>query len=253
MIGAHLSKTDIENSFDSIGAEVAQVFLSNPRGYQAPNLNMLDICKIIPIYAHLPYLVNFASSREDVVSKSMVLYKETDRIYGKSIKGIIVHGGQGGLDSNIAQTFSRWEGALNNYTSSTTLLIENTAGGNAAPGKNIDDLITLVKKIRYLGVNVGVCLDTCHLFAAGYNDMSEVYRKVKGELGRVDLIHLNDSKDKLSSSRDRHANINEGEIKIKILKPIILDAIEDDVDMILETPGGLEVWREEIKLVKNLS
>jgi len=254
MIGAHFSKTSALLDAKATGASLAQIFISNPRGYSSPTKNDISLFDDtdLGIYVHLPYLVNFASEREDVRENSLRLLKSTDSLLNDKFLGLVVHGGQGGKLVQTPQAIDRWFNLLLGIQLKTPLLVENTAGGNSAPGRSLTDLITLVKGLRTQGIpNVGVCLDTCHAWAAGYEDLLAAYLLLQKELGRVDLLHINGSRDPLSSSRDRHSMLNDGFIPLDKISKLVKQAKLDSTPMILETPGDNNIWASEIELLKS--
>jgi len=251
-IGVHLSKSDLDHQISVTNAEVVQIFISNPRGYQKPAFDAFEKIRCDkPIYIHLPYLVNFASAKDNVRSLSKELLIATDKICDSRVKGIVVHGGQGGKDVTVAEAIDRWLVSLSGVKLKNTLLIENTAGGNAAPGRKSENLITLIKKLKEYN-NIGICYDTCHAFASGTKNFIAELELIKSRLETIELIHLNDSKDDLNSSRDRHELLGKGKIDINEIISLVNYAKKDNIDLILETPGDLEIWRNEIKYIKNI-
>jgi deoxyribonuclease-4 len=252
LVGAHLSKGSLDSDIRETGSEISQIFVSNPRGYQSPNLDVLSMIKSPnPIYIHLPFLVNPASVNAEVRAKSLDLILATDQISDPRLHGIVIHGGQGGKDSTINEAIDRWVKLFNGVKLKNKLLIENTAGGNAAPGKNIATHIELVQKLSKYN-NIGICYDTCHSFASGSDDLLLDLERYSNEFEKVDLIHLNDSKDKCNSNRDRHELLGAGEIGMDMLKSIVKRAKVEQINIILETPGNNSLWRDEIKRVKSL-
>jgi deoxyribonuclease-4 len=255
MIGAHFSKSSALLDAKVTSAELVQVFISNPRGYAPPTAADVLIFDNFPVdvYVHLPYLVNFPSEREDVRKNSLTLLKATDAQLNNNFKGVVVHGGQGGKLIDTPAAIDRWLELLNGTNLSTPLLVENTAGGNSAPGKDLKDLVLLVSQLKANGLtNIGVCLDTCHAWAAGYENLLDAYSYLKNELGKVDLLHVNGSRDTLSSNRDRHALLSEGFIPFDNIAKLAIQAKLDGTPMVLETPGDNLLWAAEIKLIKNL-
>lgn len=255
MIGAHFPKSSALIDVKETSADIVQVFISNPRGYAPPKLIDIEIFDNFPVdvYVHLPYLVNFPSEREDVRENSRALLKATDTLLNENFKGVVVHGGQGGKLIDTPGAINRWLELLNGTKLSTPLLVENTAGGNSAPGKDLKDLVGLVKQLKINGLtNIGVCLDTCHAWAAGYEDLLSAYSYIKDELGKVDLLHVNGSRDPLGSSRDRHALLTDGFIPFDNIAKLVTQAKLDNTPMVLETPGDNILWAAEIELLKNL-
>jgi deoxyribonuclease-4 len=250
LIGAHLGKGTLDHDILETASEISQIFVSNPRGYQKPSLDALSYIKSPnPIYIHLPFLVNPASINAEVRAKSLELIIATDKIVDPRLQGIVIHGGQGGKESTVKQAIERWVDLFEGIKFNNKLLIENTAGGNAAPGKSINTHIELVQRLSKNN-KIGICYDTCHSFAsgtAGFLDDLECY---KTDIGEVDLIHLNDSKDKHHSNRDRHELLGKGEIGLERIISLVKVAEKDNINIILETPGNNSIWNSEIKMIK---
>lgn len=253
MIGAHLSKSSLESEIEDSGSEIAQIFLSNPRSYQPASDS--DVKRLNEIenelVVHLPYLVNIPSFTQSVRDNSAKLLKITLDQSGKNLNNFVVHGGQGGKESSIDEANQRWIDFIKRVDLKGRLLIENTAGGNSAPGRNLTNLVDLIKELRAFA-DVGVCFDTCHAYAAGYDNMLDAYEFLKTNLGRVDLVHLNDSKDPLNSSRDRHELLYNGSLGRSNLDSLIVRLKEDKTKVILETPGDTSIWAKEISDFKSL-
>ena len=238
--GMHLPGTDLIKAAHSGKIEVAQTFISNPKSYTPAVANtrwgaigdaMAEAG--VGLYIHAPYLVNVVSANEDVRKRS-VENLTSQMVAAEQIgaAGVVVHAGQGGKTGNMDQVLSWWEHSWT-LNSGVTLLIENTAGGLCAPGKNLPTLAELVTRLRNGGANVGVCIDTCHAHAGGQtvDDINEL-----GEtLGGIDLFHLNDSKDAFSSSRDRHQNFGTGQLDLVGLRTLL--TCWPDTPGIVETPG----------------
>lgn len=252
MLGAHLSRGTVAADREIAGAEVVQIFVSNPRGYQAPPAGATaGLAELgVPVYVHLPYLVNPASADESVRERSRDLIVATDQACAGKVAGIVVHGGQGGPKATVAEAAERWLLTLTGIELEVPLLVENTAGGNAAPGRELGDLADLVDALRGEGLPAGVCFDTCHGFAAGVEDLVGGYRELQRRLGAVDLVHLNDSRDPLGSSRDRHALVDAGTIGLSRLTAVVAASLNDGCPVVLETPGTPEIWRDEIALLR---
>lgn len=254
MFGAHLSRSTAVQDCATAGAEVIQVFVSNPRGYQSPDRKVIEVLQElgpVPVYAHLPYLVNPASADENVRSRSRALIEATDRTGAGILAGVVVHAGQGGPKATVSEAIERWVESLAGLQLTVPLLVENTAGGNAAPGRRGEDLIELVTKLRELGLPAGVCYDTCHAHAAGTVDLVAGFDALVSGLGGVDLVHLNDSRDELGSARDRHANLGAGQIGLDPLVTLAGHAYFSGVPVVLETPGDPTSWADELRILRN--
>ena len=254
MIGVHLSRNSAVQDRIIADADIVQVFISNPRGYQPPNRTaveaLLELGKV-PVFAHLPYLVNPASADPSVRTRSRALIEATDIAGSGILSGIVIHAGQGGPQATVEEAIERWVDSLSGLSLSVPLLVENTAGGNAAPGRTIRNMVQLILKLRELSLPAGACYDTCHAHASGVEDLIVGFDELVSGIGRVDLVHLNDSRDLLGSARDRHANIGAGYIGQETLIEIARYAVERDVPVLLETPGDPISWAKEIALLKS--
>ncbi len=221
-------------------ADLVQMFLSAPQSYKAPkprdDAEEL-IASGLPIYVHAPYLMNPASPNNRIRIPSRKTIAQTmEAAAAIGAKGVIVHGGHVGEEEEIAVGFERWR-KLFEYADDgweVPLLIENTAGGGHAVARELANYGPLWEEIGHF--NVGVCLDTCHAWAAG-EDLATAVETLRSLTGRVDLIHCNDSRDPHNSRRDRHANLGQGEIPPELILEVVRAA---NVDVVVETPDGDE-------------
>ena len=235
-VGAHVSPQHPLLEAEARDAEVVQIFLSNPQSYKAPKprddadeLRASDI----GIYVHAPYIMNPASPNNRIRIPSR---KTLDQIMRAAAAigaaGVIVHGGHVGDDEDVTVGFERWR-KLFEYAEdgwSVPLLIENTAGGGNAVARELAGYGPLWDMIG--DFNVGVCLDTCHAWAAG-EDLAAAVDTIRSLTGRLDLVHCNDSRDPPGSRRDRHTNLGAGEIPEELLVGVVRAAA---VDTVVETP-----------------
>jgi len=214
------------------------MFLSPPQSYKAPKPrdDAADlIASGLPIYVHAPYLMNPASPNNRIripSRKTIAQTMEAAATIGAA--GVIVHGGHVGDDEDVAVGHERWR-KLFEYADGgwdVPLLIENTAGGGNAVARELANYGPLWEEIG--GFNVGVCLDTCHAWAAG-EDLAEAVELLRSLTGRLDLVHCNDSRDPHDSGRDRHANLGAGEIPTELILEVVRSA---DVDVVVETRDG---------------
>lgn len=235
-IGAHVRNESPLAAAEARGADVVQVFLSNPQSWRPPaprpdaeELRAADL----PIYVHSPYLINVGSPNNRVRIPSRKILADTVAAAAAiGAAGVVVHGGHVGDDEDTEVGVERWRKALDSFEVSVPVLLENTAGGTKAILREIAGYGFLWEAIGDLGV--GVCIDTCHVWAAG-EDLETVVERVRAETGRLDLVHCNDSRDPFGSWRDRHANLGEGEIPEELLVGVVRDA---GVPAVVETPGG---------------
>ncbi len=235
-IGAHVSPTDPLAGAERRDADLVQMFLSNPQSYKAPNPrdNAEELAASdIDLYVHSPYVMNPANPNNRIRIPSRKTIAQTmDAAAAIGAKGVIVHGGHVGEDEDIAVGFERWRKVFEYADEPWTvpLLIENTAGGGNAVVRELANYGPLWDEIG--DFNVGIVIDTCHAWAAG-EDLESAVETVRAATGRVDLVHCNNSRDPHGSRRDRHANLESGEIPGGLLLSVVRQA---DVPVVVETP-----------------
>jgi deoxyribonuclease-4 len=234
LIGAHIRNDRPLESAAARGAEAIQMFLSNPQSWKKP-VPRGDADELrasgLPIYAHAPYLVNVGSPNNRIRIPSRKIIADTvEAAAAVGALGVVVHGGHVGDDEDCAVAWERWRKALEAVELRVPVLIENTAGGGNAAVREVDNYGPLWEAIGDL--DVGVCLDTCHAWAAG-EDLETVVDRIEAATGRVDLVHCNDSRDPHDSRRDRHANLGKGEIPEDLLLHVVRAA---GATIIVETP-----------------
>ncbi len=239
IIGAHTPSDRPLEEAAARGADVIQIFLSDPQSYKKPppRSDVADLASAgVPIYVHAPYVMNPASPNNRIripSRKTLALTMEAAEEIGAA--GVIVHGGHVGDDEDIAVGFERWRKVFEYGEGgwSVPLLVENTAGGGNAVARDLGNFGRLWDQIGEF--NAGVCLDTCHAWAGG-QDLSEAVDLVRGFTGRIDLIQCNDSRDPFDSRRDRHANLGTGLIPGDLIIEVVREA---DAPVVVETPGGV--------------
>ncbi len=233
-----------------------QIFISNPRGWEVkmPGKDVVSSFARkakktgILAVAHMPYLPNLASADKETHGKSVSsLMKNIEACNALGIRYLITHmGSHLGMGKeigmkNILDAMEEVSGSIGRVC----ILLENQAGHRNSIGAMVEDLRHIYEKSSLGESNLGFCLDTCHLFAAGYDisraDVLEGIDKTLG-LGKVHALHLNDAMFPLGSGRDRHSNIGKGEIGIEGFRTLLnYDGISSKV-LILETPEG--EWRK---------
>lgn len=235
-IGAHVPSGDPLAEAEARGADVVQIFLSNPQSWKkpAPRPDAATLAASpIPIYVHAPYLINVCADNNRVRIPSRRILQETcDAAAAIGAAGVVVHGGHVTGDGDVDEGYDRWRKALDRVESDVPILIENTAGGDKAVARRLDQLRGLWEAIGDRGV--GFVLDTCHAWAGG-EPLDGLLESVVDATGRIDLLHLNDSRDPFDSRRDRHANLGNGEIPDDHLALMVAGV---DCPIIVETPGG---------------
>lgn len=246
LLGAHVPTADPVGEAAARGAEVAQIFLSSPRMWAAPkpraDVDALEASGL-PLYVHSPYLLNLASGDEVVRERSVELLQATcTAAEVVAARGVVVHGGQLGRGEDPSLGPARWRSALERLETNVPVLIEDTAGGPHAVASGIDRIERLWEGLAGVEVPLGFCLDTCHLHAAG-EDLLAGTERLLGVLGRIDLVHVNDSKDPQGSGRDRHENLGAGELDAQALIAALGVA---GAPAVVETPGGSEQQGRDI-------
>jgi len=250
-----------------IGANTFQFFTRNPRGSQAKKMDPQDAQALVdlarehsfgPLIAHAPYTLNPCAADPHVREFAHMVVAE-DLANLEYLPGVLYnfhpgnHVGQGverGIEL-IAQLLNETLRPDQN----TLVLLETMSGKGTEVGSTFEEIAAILDRVK-LQEKMGVCLDTCHIYAAGYdivNDLEEVleaFDKIIG-LSRLKAIHLNDSLHPLASRKDRHANIGQGTIGLEAIVNLINHPCLRHLPFCLETPGGLPVYAEEIKLLKN--
>jgi deoxyribonuclease IV len=251
-IGAHVDPADPLDAAVARGADAVQFFLTDPQGYKSPKPRE-DAAALrdstVDVYVHAPYIVNVASPNNRIrIPSRKLLMAHAQAAAEIGAKGLIVHGGHVGKDSDLAEGFENWRKAFEYAEKDGGLplpiLIENTAGGDNACARRFDDLARLWDAVGSFGA--GFCLDTCHAFAGG-EDLVGVVDRVKAITGRIDLIHANDSKGAFDSGQDRHDNLGSGKIDPDLVVAALRAA---GAPAVVETPGGVEGQTADIELLR---
>jgi deoxyribonuclease-4 len=254
--GAHLS---IVGGYDkalerarSIGANCLQIFSSPPRGWKFPyvsdeQINLFKQTKkqlvIEPVYFHASYLINLADQKLIGQNSVKFLIKELNLADKLGIKGSIVHLGSfkgEKTQEKYNQLLKNIEEILKNTQQKTLFIIENA--GNRKIGQSLDEVASIVKDLN--NKRVRICLDSCHLWSAGFGlSDSEKLNKFLSDfdkkigLNKLEVWHLNDSRDPFESFRDRHENIGQGTIGLNEFKIILNNEKINHLPFIIETPG----------------
>ncbi|MFB6181919.1 MAG: deoxyribonuclease IV [Candidatus Magasanikbacteria bacterium] len=260
-LGAHKS---ISGGFDKavervndIGGNALQIFSTSPRRWLFPEkteeevndfLQIREKLEVNPVYFHASYLINLANFGEVANKSKQSLIHELNLASKCNIEGSVVH--TGSFKSREEESLREMEGydqlieniqeVIANIPDDVYFLAENSA--NEKIGRNLEDLMALVEDVD--DNQLKICLDTCHLHASGYDLSSEDKFKefieefaTKISLDKLELWHLNDSKDKLGDFRDRHENIGEGHVGLEVFKQIINYTEFENMTFIIETPG----------------
>ncbi len=247
-VGAHVDGADPRAEATARGADLVQIFLSDPQGWKKPDPHPLAAelaADPLPIYVHSPYLINVVAEASRIRIPSRRILQETcDAAATIGAVGVVVHGGHLTGDGPIEEGYDRWRKALLEVDSEIPILIENTASGDNAVCRRVDSLARLWQVVGDLGP--GFVLDTCHSWAGG-EPGDELVERVLAATGRIDLIHCNDSRDPFDSRRDRHANLGAGEIPTSLLEQVVATA---RAPVVVETPGGVEDHRRDMEFVR---
>ncbi|MEU7376127.1 deoxyribonuclease IV [Streptomyces albidoflavus] len=276
-IGAHipvaggLAKTGLAYAQD-LAAEAVQVFVANPRGWATPagdpkqdeEFRRLCAEREIPAYVHAPYLINFGSHTEATAAKSVDSLRHSLR-RGREIGalGVVVHTGSatGGRsrETALAQARELMLPLLDELGDEDPyLLLESTAGQGASLCAEVDDFGPYFDVLER-HPKLGVCLDTCHIHAAGHDlaapggvkETLDALVATVGE-GRLRLIHANDSKDVAGAHKDRHESIGSGSIGADPFGELLAHPAVAGVPLVIETPGGKEGHTADVARLKEL-
>lgn len=277
-LGAHESIAGgIYRAFDraqSVGCDAVQIFVRPNRSWAVPPLTREDVAlfraaaaetAIGPVVAHSSYLLNLASPKDDLWRRSIdTLIVELERCEALGVRWLVLHPGAH-VGTGEEAGLSRMAQALGDVHSATVgirsgVLLETTAGQGTRLGYRFEHLAWLLDH-TVDGERLGICLDTCHVFAAGYElrtpegyaGTMEAFDRVIG-LDRLKAIHLNDSKGKLRSRRDRHEHIGKGHIGLAGFRHVLNDPRMEGLPGLLETPKSddLHEDRENLAVLRAL-
>ena len=254
-----------------IGCTAVQVFTSSPQQWKAKPLADEAVERfqqaqaatgIDCVVSHDSYLVNLCATNDEIRAKSIEgLKAEVERCARLGIRWVVSHMGShlgAGEEAGLQAVAEGARRVFEETSDSVTLLMETTAGQGSALNYRFEHLATLLESLQG-HPRLGVCLDTCHLFAAGYDlrdresyeaTFSELERWVG--LDRVKAIHANDSKKGLGSRVDRHAHIGEGEIGIEAFRLLVNDPRWIEVPILLETPDAETMHKVNLERLKSL-
>lgn len=262
IFGAHISAAGgLHQAFargETAGCETLQIFTKSERQWQAKPLTEDIIGQfkaeatrsgIAPLMAHGSYLINLAAPGDELRERSIVAFaEELERCRMLDIPYLVLHPGahtgsgtEAGL-RRVAEALNRLFAA--GVGGDVTLLLETTAGQGTCLGGSFEELTSLLEQVRY-PERVAVCVDTCHIFAAGYDfttpeGYATTFDRLIELLGRerIKAFHLNDSKGTAGSHLDRHEAIGDGQIGLAGFRHLVNDLRFSGLPMILETPKG---------------
>ena len=268
--GLHLAFTRIRK----VKGEALQIFLSNQRQWKTPPLTaeMIENFRLqwqknrsIVVAAHDSYLINLAAPDQITVEKSVTAFAdELVRAAVLEIPFLITHPGSHrgqGVEAGLESFVHNLDSAITlSKTSTVSVLIETTAGQGTNLGSKFEEIGFILRESRYRD-RLGVCFDTSHAFAAGYDfrtpetyaETFSLFDQIIG-LQRLKFFHLNDSKRLLGSRVDRHEHIGKGEIGLKGFRLLLNDPRFQNHPMVLETPKGkdLKEDRRNLKVLRSL-
>lgn len=272
-IGAHMSiaggLAKAAGDTVKIGADTMQIFSRNPRGsgYRDPSCEeeaefwrIRKEAGLGPILAHAPYTMNLASAQEKVSEFArMVIREDVARMDRLGMELFVFHPGSHtgiGTEAGIENIVQGLNEALTGREQ-ITVLLETMSGKGTEIGVRFEELKEILDGLKY-PERFGVCLDTCHVFAAGYdivNDLEGVLREFDRVLGlkRLKAVHLNDSQTPCGSHKDRHAVIGGGEIGEEALSAVLKHPLLRELPFFLETPLDDAGHGEEIRRLRDMS
>lgn len=241
-----------------IGCDTAQIFLVNPRAWKAKPLQDEEVERfkkvrnnqakhIAPLVAHMPYLPNLAAQNGENFEKSIASLRDNlERCDALGINFLVMHMGKGEREFGIKHMREGILRAFDEKSYNTCLLIENTAGQGKELGSKVSEIAELYSKLPD-SISKGICLDTCHAFAAGYdlrripgiNHLIDEFEKYIG-FKEVKVIHLNDSMKEFNKRIDRHAVVGEGYIGNDGFKRIFKNKAFKSLPFIMEVPRNSE-------------
>lgn len=270
IIGSHLS---ISKGFTSaykeakkMNANTFQFFTRNPRGGKAKALDVVDLEKLAiamnaeifgPILAHASYTMNLCSDKESVRTFARETLKDDIKRLSMIPNALYnfhpgSHVGQG-VEAATQMIIDALNEVVTEHVDSY-ILLELMSGKGTEIGRSFEEIATIIHGVKHNKM-MGVCLDTCHVYSAGYdivNDLDgviETFDKVIG-LDRLKAIHLNDSKMPYASNKDRHEKIGEGTLGVQAIKRIINHPQLRHLPFYLETPNDAQGYKNEILTLK---
>ena len=271
-IGSHISASKGYEAMGKqalkLGANTFAFFTRNPRGGKAKAIDEADVARFLALskehsfgklVAHAPYTMNACAAKEDVrrfaketMADDLMRMEYTPGNYYNFHPGSHVgQGAEAGIDL-IASLLNE----VLRPDQTTTVLLETMAGKGSEVGRNFEELKEIIDRVE-LKEKMGVCLDTCHVWDAGYdivNHLDSVVEEFDAVIGldRLKAIHMNASMNPLSAHKDRHEKIGKGQIGLSAMEQIIRHPKLQERPIILETPNDDEGWAEEIALLKGL-
>lgn len=277
LIGAHTSAAGgVYNALlqgKEIGATTIQLFTTNQKQWKGREISdeMAQLWKktkketgLKKIMSHDSYLINLGSPNEENLEKSLQAFQsEIERCHKLEIDYLNFHPGAATTSTEeeclqqIVRSLKKFEKLC--AKGNTRLLLETTAGQGSSVGHKFEHLAYILERVKG-ALPIGVCIDTCHIFVAGYDIRTkagweatlEEFEKIIG-LKHLYAFHLNDSLKPFASRRDRHAHLGKGEIGLESFKFLMQHPVTRELPKYLETPEGPPVWKEEIALLRSFA
>jgi deoxyribonuclease-4 len=273
-IGAHLrTRREVGAVIEtarSYGADAAQLFISSPRAWAGPRVSEEEgeefrtrwkESGLGPLFVHAPYLVNIASPNREFVEKSRALLARTvEGCEAIGADGLVVHAGSGGPAerSDALERAASMLRELVDRSEIVPILVELMAGTAGAVASRFPEARELFDRVD--DDRLRLCVDTCHMFAAGYylaseSGVSDAFFELHlADLEyRLMLVHANDSEFPRGEHRDRHTNIGEGHIGVEGFRLILAEPeVQAAVAVIIETPGDVDAHRRDIETLRGL-
>lgn len=277
LIGAHTSaQGGAHNAIlegHAIGATTVQLFTSNQKRWEGKQITdaEVDLFKqavhatgLKKIMSHDSYLINLGSPDPEALHKSRKAFKEElircqrlDLAFLNFHPGAALDGSEEECLNRIAESLEHMEDLIDK--GNTRLLLEATAGQGSSVGWRFEHLAHIIERV-HKKIPVGVCIDTCHIFVAGYDirtkegweETLEQFDKIVG-LKHLYAFHLNDSMKPFASRKDRHAPLGKGEIGLECFKVMMTHPLMRELPKYLETPDGPPLWKDEIALLREFA
>lgn len=268
-LGAHMSTgkgfDKAAEDAQSIGADTMQVFTRNPRGGKARVLKDKELERLaqyrqqgLMVVCHAPYTINLASSSDDVRDfGKRTIAEDLKRMQQLGALGLVIHSGAhtgAGREEGLNRLIASLEVLLPQVAPGTRILLETMSGSGSELGSRLEDLQQVLAYFDHSPA-LGLCLDTCHLFAAGYDIRDWPAFKAHFETflpwSVVGCIHMNDSKTTFASHKDRHEKLGQGSIGWDAFKAIVQVESACQLPIIMETPNVLSGWADEIAVLRN--
>jgi deoxyribonuclease-4 len=247
---------------EKVGGDALQIFTRNQRQWKPAELKDEEVRlfkkawaeRPLPVVSHASYLINFATGKKELLEKSVKAFVlELQRCERLGIEHVVLHPGShggDGVEEGLARVVVGLDRAMEESETGVGVLVETTAGQGTGLGRTFEELAFILEQSKNKE-RLGICVDTCHIFAAGYDIRTgESYRETIAELertvglSRVKFFHLNDSKKELGSRVDRHEHIGKGAIGSEGFAYLLNDPRFAEVPMTLETPKGEDLQED---------